>query len=120
MGRLVSRTVTVLLVYQPHVKRHLVRVVGGDQHLCLLLRFGQRLPVYVGRIPGFGELYQFLNENLLLGSGRYVIELLVEFRSVSPHVFSGLVIGYFRIEIGEFRHLDKIAETLFLHHLVGH
>ena len=120
MGRLVSRIVAVFKIYQPHVKRHLVRVVGGDQHLCLLLRFGQRLPVYVGRIPGFGELYQFLNENLLLGSGRYVIELLVEFRSVNPHVFSGLVIGYLRIEIGEFRHLDKITETLFLHHLVGH
>ena len=47
MGRLVSRTVTVLLVYQPHVKRHLVRVVGGDQHLCLFFRLGQRFPVYV-------------------------------------------------------------------------
>ena len=120
MGRLVSRTVAVLLVYQPHVKRHLVRVVGGDQHLCLLLRLGQRLPVYVGRIPGFGELYQFPDENLLLGSRRYMIQLFVEFRPVNPHVFSGLVIGYLRIEIGEFRHLDKIAETLFLHHLVGH
>ena len=49
-----------------------------------------------------------------------MIQLFVEFRPVNPHVFSGLVIGYLRIEIGEFRHLDKIAETLFLHHLVGH
>mgnify|MGYP005979382709 CR=1 FL=1 len=99
VGRLVSRTVAVLLVYQPHVKRHLVRVVGGDQHLCLFFRLGQRFPVYVGCIPGFSELYQFLNENLLLGSGRYVIELLVEFRPVNPYVFGRFVIGYLRIKV---------------------
>jgi hypothetical protein len=88
--------------------------------LCLFFRLGQRLPVYVGRIPGFSELYQFLNENLLLGSGRYVIQLLIEFRPVNPYVLGRLVIGYLRIEIGEFRHFDKIAETLFLHDLVGY
>lgn len=120
MGRLVSRIIAVFRVYQPHVKRHLVRVVGGDQHLCLFFRLGQRFPVYVGCIPGFSELYQFLNENLLLGSGRYVIELLVEFRPVNPYVLGRFVIGYLRIKIGEFRHFDKITETLFLHDLVGH
>ena len=88
--------------------------------MCLFFRLGQRLPVYIGRIPGFSELYQFLNENLLLGSGRYVIELLVEFRPVNPYVLGRLVICYLRIEIGEFRHFDKIAETLFLHDLVGY
>ena len=91
MGRLVSRIVAVFKIYQPHVKRHLVRVVGGDQHLCLFFRLGQRFPVYVVCIPGFSELYQFLNENLLLGSGRYVIELLVEFRPVNPYVLGRLV-----------------------------
>lgn len=99
MGRLVSRIVAVFRVYQPHVKRHLVRVVGGDQHLCLFFRLGQRFSVYVGRIPGFSELYQFLNENLLLGSGRYVIELLVEFRPVNPYVLGRFVIGYLRIKV---------------------
>ena len=49
-----------------------------------------------------------------------MIELLVEFRPVNPYVLGRLVIGYLRIEIGEFRHFDKIAETLFLHDLVGH
>ena len=49
-----------------------------------------------------------------------MIELLVEFRPVNPYVLGRLVIGYLRIEIGEFRHFDKIAETLFLHDLVGY
>ena len=49
-----------------------------------------------------------------------MIELLVEFRPVNPYVFSRFVIGYLRIKIGEFRHFDKITETLFLHDLVGH
>ena len=49
-----------------------------------------------------------------------MIEPLVEFRPVNPYILSRFVIGYLRLEIGEFRHLDKIAETLFLHHLVGH
>ena len=120
MRRFVSRIVTVLLVYQTHIKRHLVRVVGGNQHLGLFFRFRQRLPVYVGRISGFSELYQFLNENFLLGSGRYVIELFVEFRPVNPYVFSRFVIGYLRVEIGEFRHFDKVAETFLLHDLVGY
>ena len=42
VARLVVGVVLVIWVYHAHVKCHLTRVVGGDKHLCLLLRFRQR------------------------------------------------------------------------------
>ena len=120
VGCLISRIVPVFHVDEAHVKRHLVRVVGGYQHFRLLFRIGQRKAVYMGGVPALRKLYQLLYEHLLVGRGRYMVQLLVEFRPVHTHVLRSLVVGYLRVEIGKFGHFDKVPEPFLLHDLVGH
>ena len=42
VGSLVVGVVFVIRVYHAHIQGHLPRVVGSDEHLCLLFRFRQR------------------------------------------------------------------------------
>jgi hypothetical protein len=47
------------------------------------------------------------------------VQYLVLLRTVDADVGCGTEVGDLGIERSEFRNLDEVAETLFLHHLVG-
>ena len=47
------------------------------------------------------------------------MQYLVLLRTVDADVGCGTEVGDLGIERSEFRNLDEVAETLFLHHLVG-
>ena len=107
-------------VYHAHVESHLSGIVGGDEHLRLLLRFRECRPAQQRGIARLGELHQLLYEVLLFGRGRYVVEHLVLVRTIHPHVLRRAVVGNLVVEGGKLRHLDEVAETLLLHHVVRH
>ena len=120
MGGLVVLVVAIgQRIDEPHVERHLSGVVGGDEHLRFLLSLVQWRSSEYGGIAGLGELDELLYELLLVGRQRYVVQYLVLLRPVDADVGCGTEVGNFRIERGKFRNLDKVTETLFLHHLVG-
>ena len=68
---LVVRMVLIVRVYHAHIKRHLPGVVGGDEHLRLLLRFRKGRSAEQRGITRLGELHQLFDE--LLRRGRYVV-----------------------------------------------
>ena len=120
MGGLVVLVVAVgQRIDEPHVERHLPGVVGGDEHLRLLLPLVQWRAAQYGGIAGLGELDELLYELPLVGRRGYVVQYLVLLRTVDADVGCGTEVGNLGIERGEFRNLDEVTETLFLHHLVG-
>ena len=120
MGGLVVLVVAVgERIDEPHVERHLPGVVGGDEHLRLLFPLVQWRAAQYGGIAGLGELDELLYELPLVGRRGYVVQYLVLFRTVDADVGCGAEVGDLGIERSEFRNLDEVAETLFLHHLVG-
>ena len=121
VGRLVVAVVVIFQrVDEPHVKRHLAGIVGGDEHLGLFFLLGQRRTAQYGGIAGLGELHELGDELLLVGRGRDVVQYLVLLRAVDADVLRRAEVGNLGIERGEFGHLDEIAEAFLLHNLVGH
>ena len=49
-----------------------------------------------------------------------MVQYLVLVRSIDTHVLRRAVVGYLVVEGGKLRHLDEVAETLLLHHVVRH
>ena len=120
VARLVVGVVFVVRVYHAHIQCHLAGVIGGDEHLRLLLRFRQRQSAQQCRIARFGKFHQLLDEILLVGRGRYVVQYLVLVRTVHAHILRRAVVSDFVVEGGKLRHLDEVAETLLLHDVVRH
>ena len=120
VARLVVGVVFVVRVYHAHIQCHLAGVIGGDEHLRLLLRFRQRQSAQQCRIARFGKFHQLLDEILLVGRGRYVVQYLVLVRTVHAHILRRAVVGDFVVEGGKLRHLDEVAKTLLLHDVVRH
>ena len=120
VARLVIGVVFIMRVYHAHVECHLAGVVGGDKHLRLFLRFRKRQPAQKCGIASLGELHQLLYEVLLLRRGRYVVQYLILVGTIYAHVLCRAVVRDFIIEGGKFRHLDEVAETLLLNHVVRH
>ena len=112
--------VLVVRVYHAHVERHLPGVVGGDEHLRLLLRFRKGRPAEQRGVTRLGEQHQLFDELLLLRCGRYVVQNLGLLRTVHAHVLRRAVVSDLVVEGGKFRHFDEIAETLLLHDVVRH
>ena len=98
MACLVVGMVFVFGTYQTHIKSHFTGVIRGDEHFGLLLTFRQFLPTENSGISGLSELHQFLDELLLLRSGRYVVQYLVFLRSVHSHILRRAVIGNLIVE----------------------
>ena len=120
VARLVVRVVFVIGVYHAHIQSHLSCIVGGDKHLCLLLRFRQRHSAQQRRVARLRKFHQLFDEIFLVRRRRYVVQYLILVRTVHTHVFRRAVVGYLVVEGGKLRHFDKIAETLLLHHVVRH
>ncbi len=120
VARLVVGVVFIERVYHAHIQCHLAGIVRGDEHLRLFLRFRERHPAQQGGVASLGKLHQLLDEILLVGRGRYVVQYLVLVRSVHAHVLRRAVIRYLVVEGGKLRHFDEVAETLLLHHVVRH
>ena len=49
-----------------------------------------------------------------------MVQYLVLGRTVNAHILRRAVVRDFIIEGGKFRHLDEVAETLLLNHVVRH
>ena len=120
VARLVVGVVFVIGVYHTHIQSHLPRVVGSDEHLCLLFRFRQRQPAQQRGVARLRKFHQLFDEILLVGRRRYVVQYLVLVRTVHTHVLRCAVVGNLVVKGGKFRHFDEVAETLFLHHIVRH
>ncbi|TSE50845.1 hypothetical protein EH215_04283 [Phocaeicola vulgatus] len=120
VGSLVVGVVLIMRVYHAHVESHLPRVIGGDKHLRLLLRFRQGRSAQQRGVTRLGELHQLFDEILLVGRGRYVMQYLVLTRTIHTHVLRRAVIGNLVVEGGKLRHFDEISETLLLNHIVRH
>ena len=112
--------VFVIWIYHAHIQSHLPRVVGSDEHLCLLLRFRQRQPAQQRGVASLRKFHQLLDEILLVGRRRYVVQYLVLVRTVHTHVLRRAVVGDFVVKGGKFGHFDEVAKTLLLHHVVCH
>jgi hypothetical protein len=63
--------------------------------------------------PCFGKLHQALDKGFLVGRWRYIVQYLVLVGAVNTNILCRSVIRDFRIELRQFRHFDKVAETLF-------
>ena len=120
MACLVVGVILIGGVYHAHVESHLSGIVGGDEHLRLLLRFRECRPAQQRGIARLGELHQLLYEVLLFGCGRYVVKHLVLVRTIHTHILRRAVVGNLVVEGGQLRHLDEVTETLLLHHVVRH
>ena len=120
VARLVVGMVFVIGVYHTHIQSHLPRVVSGDEHLRLFLRFRQRQPAQQCGVTRLGKFHQLFDEILLVGCRRYVMQYLVLVRTIHTHILCRAVIGDLIVEGSKFRHFDEVAETLFLHHIVRH
>ena len=110
--------IIVVRVNQPHIESHLAGVVRCDQHLGLVLRFGERCASEYRRVARLCKLHQLLDELLLLGCGRNVMEYLVLVGTIHAHVLCRAIIGYFGVERRQLRHFDEVAETFFLHDVI--
>ena len=62
VARLVVGVVFVIRVYHAHIQSHLPRVVGGDEHLRLFLRFRQGGSAQQRGVARLGELHQPFDE----------------------------------------------------------
>ena len=120
VARLVVRVVFIFRVYHTHVQCHLPRVVRGDEHLRLFLRFRQRQPAEQCGIARLGKFHQLFDEIFLVGCGRYVVQYLVLVRSVHTHVLRRAVVRYLVVERRQLRHFDEVAEAFLLHDVVRH
>ena len=118
VARLVVGMVFVIGVYHTHIQSHLPRVVSGDEHFRLFLRFRQRQPAQQCGVTRLGKFHQLFDEILLVGRRRYIVQYLVFARTVHTHILRRAVIGDFVVEGGKLWYFDEVAETLFLHHIV--
>ena len=118
VARFVVCMVVVVRVDQPHVERHLAGVVRCDQHLGLVLRFGERRATEYRRVARLGELHQLFDELLLLWRGRDVVEHLVLVGAIHADVLRRAVVGNLGVERRQLRDFDEVAEALFLHDVV--
>src|SRR5574344_2610594 len=120
VARLVVGVVFVIGIYHAHIPSHLPRVVGSDEHLCLLLRFRQRQPAQQRGVASLRKFHQLFDEIFLVRCRRYVVQYLVLVRTIHTHVLRRAVVGDLIVEGGKLRHFDEVAETFLLHHVVCH
>ena len=95
VARLVVGMVFIIGVYHAHIQSHLPRVVSGDEHLRLFLRFRQRQPAQQRGVASLRKFHQLFDEILLVGCGRYVVQYLILMRTVHTHVLRRAVVGDF-------------------------
>ena len=119
MRGFVVRVILIGRVNHTHIKSHLAGIVRGDEHFSLSLLIRQRAAPQQSGVAGLGKLHQLLNEHLLLWRWRYIVEYLPFFRTVNTHILRRAVVRDLIVKRRQFRHLDKVPESVLCHNIIG-
>ena len=103
-----------------HIERHFTGVIRSNQHLCLIFPIGQFTTIEQFPVACLCKLNQTVDKCRLVGRGWYVMQYLILLRPVDADIGGCTKVGDFGIKGRQFRHFDKVAETLFLYNLVGY